>query len=200
MPHPRHHIPLTIIPNIHLPKDAKQRQPKNTKHTLPDEERKLHSCPPRHRRPPFHHKRQDEVDGCCHDSKKRRDDRVHPFRWGGGFVSVVEIPPVQAYDCEAEDELDEAEDGLEKSDEGVPGWGGVGGKGMLVLRSRLMFSGSIVLVLAAFFLALCFLASLTPMRRSLRTRNHIRVCRFGIWGQVRLFFAGLGSVGCECGM
>ncbi|KAM0120498.1 hypothetical protein ACP6JC_002919 [Aspergillus fumigatus] len=61
-------------------------------------------------------------------SKKRRDDRVHPFRWGGGFVSVVEIPPVQAYDCEAEDELDEAEDGLEKSDEGVPGWGGVGGE------------------------------------------------------------------------
>lgn len=125
--------PTRINPNIQLPKDPKQRQPKHTKHKLPRKFWQLHFRT-RSIVNFLRKERHNHMDSCRASRQESDNERKHPFRVPGAFgrVVVMYVLAVEAYDCEAEDELEEAEGGNEHVHclgafaDLIGGFGGVG--------------------------------------------------------------------------
>lgn len=107
-------IPLGILPDVHLPEDAEQRQPQNAQDALVQEQREVDDGPGAKRERVLQDEEQQEEDHGRQSRQDRENHGVDPLRVRVGLLlqGEVDVFAVEADDGEGHDKLDEAEAGL----------------------------------------------------------------------------------------
>lgn len=103
-------VPLWVFADVHLPENAKQRQPQDAQDAFPDEKWQVKTGTEDERG--LEHARSQKVDQRCEGSQARRHLGVHPFRVGVDMLlpRIAEIHSIQPDDSESQYKLKEAQE------------------------------------------------------------------------------------------